>query len=272
LNKQINPKIFYREQFPLSNKYDPIWVLENAMGPHPLWQTEYLLQAFALKPGMRVLDLACGKGMTSVFLAKEFGVHVYAVDFDKWGGRASADKRWENAKAHGVEHLITPIKADAKNLPFASGFFDAIICINSYMYFGQDNEYLQYILKFLRTNGQVGFILTSYANDITGGIPDHIVEFLGEDQLWTWQSLPWWKALWEKDKLVHIDAADILPNGSALWWQYSQAEDDFNSQEEDIRQSASSPEDAERSDTEIHKYDSENGEYMGFIRMVATKK
>jgi cyclopropane fatty-acyl-phospholipid synthase-like methyltransferase len=32
------------------------------------------------RPGMRVLDLGSGMGATSVFLAREFGVEVVAVD------------------------------------------------------------------------------------------------------------------------------------------------------------------------------------------------
>jgi len=254
LNNQITPNIFYNEQFPRSNKYDPMWVLNNSMGPHPLWQTEYLLQAFDLKPSMRVLDLACGKGMTSVFLAKEFGVHVYAVDL--WD---APDEKWENAKAYGVEHLITPIQADAKNLPFAPSFFDAIICINSYMYFGQDEGFLGNILKFLRPGGRMGFIQTSYTKDITSGIPDYIQEFLG-DELWTWKTLSWWKALWEKDSLVTINVADTLPNGCALWLRYAQAEVEFG------------PPSPFPDETDIFEEDLENGEYMGFIRLVATKE
>lgn len=253
LSNQINPDIFYHEQFPRSNKYDPMWVLNNSMGPHPLWQAEYLLQAFDLKPSMRVLDLACGTGMTSVFLAKEFGVHVYAVDL--WD---APDKKWENAKAHGVEHLITPIQADAVKLPFAADFFDAIICVNSYMYFGQDEGFLENILKFLRPSGQIGFIQTSYTKEITNGVPDYIQEFLGDD-LWQWQPLSWWKSLWEKDGLVSIDAADTLPNGTALWLHYAKAEVEFG------------PPSPFPDETDIFEEDLENGEYMGFIRMVATK-
>jgi len=254
MNNQINPDIFYNEQFPRSNKYDPMWIMKNAMGAHPLWQTEFLVKPFDLKPGMRVLDLACGKGMTSVFLAREFGVQVYAVDL--W---EPPDEKWENAKAHGVEHLITPVYADAKNLPFAPGFFDAIVCVNSYMYFGQDDAYLESILKFLRPGGQLGFILTSYVKEITNGIPDYILEFLGDD-LWTWKTLSWWRDLWEKDGLVSIDAADTLPNGCELWLRYDEANLAFG------------PPSPFPDETHIFKMDLENGEYIGFIRLIATKK
>jgi len=250
----MDTNILKHELFPLSNKYDPTWIMKNQMGPHPLWLTEFLVQAFDLKPGMRVLDLACGKGATSVFLAKEFGVQVYAIDL--WD---APDEKWENANAHGVEHLITPIQADAKNIPFAPGFFDAIICVNSYMYFGQDESYLENILKFLCPGGQIGFILTSYAREITDGIPDYIQELLG-DELWTWKTLSWWKNSWEKDGLVTINAADTLPGGCALWlrWDETLIATGNHGDWDD--------------ETDIFKEDLENGEYIGFIRMVATKK
>lgn len=141
---------------------------------------------------MRVPDLGCGMGMTSAFLAREFGVQVYAVDL--WDG---PDNKWENAKAFGVEHLITPIQADARSLPFAQGFFDAILCVDAHIYFGQEEECLENLLRFLRPNGQLGIIVTGYAKDVVGAIPQHIREFLN-DELGTWQSLPWWKNHWEK--------------------------------------------------------------------------
>lgn len=64
------------DRFPLSNKYDPKWLLNNEMGLNVLWLTELLATKLDLKPGMRVLDLGCGRALSSIFLAKEFGVQV----------------------------------------------------------------------------------------------------------------------------------------------------------------------------------------------------
>ncbi len=60
-----------KPRFPRSNRYDGRWIVDNLMGPHVLWLAEYLSEALELKPGMRVLDLGCGKGVSSIFLAKE---------------------------------------------------------------------------------------------------------------------------------------------------------------------------------------------------------
>ena len=74
-----------RDEYPRSNGYDADWVLAGDMGPHPLWLLEDLARDLELRPGMRVLDLGSGKGTTSVFLALEYGVQVWAADL--WIGQ-----------------------------------------------------------------------------------------------------------------------------------------------------------------------------------------
>jgi len=256
MSNQINPEILQKEQFPRSNKYDPMWVIKNEMGPHPLWLTEFLVQPINLKPGMRVLDLGCGKGITSTFLAREFGVQVYGVDFDEWEGWTSTKIRWDNAKEYGVEDLVIPLKADALSLPFAPDFFDAIICVDAYIYFGQDEGYLENILKFLRPGGQLGMIVSGYVRETTNGAPEYIKEFLG-DELWTWQTFLWWKKLWEKSGLVSINAADTIPDGCDLWLYWDTVLHSYGQNQWP-------------DETDIFKMD--KGEYIGFIRLVATKK
>jgi cyclopropane fatty-acyl-phospholipid synthase-like methyltransferase len=124
------------KKYPLTKKYDEKWVSENWMGPNPLWLLEELCEHMELKPGMKVLDMGCGKGITSVFLAKEFGVTVFANDL--WISATDNLKRFEEAS---VSDLVFPIHAEAHALPYAEGFFDAAISIDSYQYYGADELY-----------------------------------------------------------------------------------------------------------------------------------
>ncbi|MGB9939171.1 SAM-dependent methyltransferase [Methanosarcina sp.] len=61
-----------------------------------------------LEKGMRVLDPGCGKGLTSIFLAKEYDVTVSATDL--W---ISATENYERIKSMGLEDRIIPIHTDA---------------------------------------------------------------------------------------------------------------------------------------------------------------
>ena len=65
-------------RFPRASTYDPSWVHTNHMGPNVLWLTDALTQVLDLEPGMRVLDMGCGTALSSIFLAREFGVEVWA--------------------------------------------------------------------------------------------------------------------------------------------------------------------------------------------------
>src|SRR6184192_887828 len=83
-----------RDEFPRSARYDPLWVLENLMGPNPLWLAESLIQVMEFESITRVLDLGCGKVITSIFLAQEFQLQVWATDL--W---VSAGDNWQRIRA-----------------------------------------------------------------------------------------------------------------------------------------------------------------------------
>ena len=70
-----------KQRFPRSSAYHPEWVLAGVSGgANSLWLTEWLAEAMELRAGMRVLDLGCGRGASSIFLRREFGVQVWATD------------------------------------------------------------------------------------------------------------------------------------------------------------------------------------------------
>jgi hypothetical protein len=72
---------FFSEQFPRSSNYHPEWIMAGISGgANSLWLTEWLTEALDLRPGMRVLDLGCGRAASSIFLRREFGVQVWATD------------------------------------------------------------------------------------------------------------------------------------------------------------------------------------------------
>ncbi len=162
-----------KPRFPRSNTYDPMLVIDNVMGPHVLWLAEYLAEAVPLKPGMRVLDLGCGKAVSSIFFAKEFGVDVVAADL--WIKPTENQARIDAA---GVADRVTPVHAEAHALPFAEESFDAIVSLDAYQYFGTDDLYLGQIVKFLKPGGRLGIVCLGLAREIVE-LPDTSQTLLG---------------------------------------------------------------------------------------------
>ena len=154
-------------EFPRSAKYDPEWVLDNMMGPNALWLTESLAGRMNLEPNMRVLDMGCGKGLSSVFLAKEYGVEVWATDL--W---VDASDNFQRFCAVGIEDRVFPIHAEAHALPYADGFFDAMVSVDAYHYFGTDDLYLEtHIARLIKPGGQMGIVVPGLVKELTSNEP-----------------------------------------------------------------------------------------------------
>src|SRR5881392_2972097 len=114
-------------RFPRASAYHPDWVLAGAgSAANALWLAEWLAEALDLRPGMRVLDLGCGRALSSVFLRREFGLQVWAADL--WFNPSENLQRIRDA---GVGDGVFPLRADARALPFAADFFDAVVSIDS---------------------------------------------------------------------------------------------------------------------------------------------
>ena len=124
--------------YPKSKKYDTQALQAKIMGPNPVKLEEELLLAHKIPAGAVVCDLGSGQGLTSAFLAKEYGFRVYAADL--W---SEPEENRAFFREMGLsDEQITAVKADAAALPFPKAFFDAVVSTDSYNYFGRDPAYL----------------------------------------------------------------------------------------------------------------------------------
>jgi SAM-dependent methyltransferase len=235
------------ERFPRSSQYNPEWVLANASGgANALWLIEWLTTALDLRPGMRVLDLGCGRASSSIFLRREFGVQVWATDL--W---FSASENIQRIRDAGVADGVFPIHADARSLPFAAEFFDAIVCIDSFVYYGTDDLYLNYLARFVKPEGPVGIAGAGLVREVEGSVPEHLLEWWTQD-LWCLHSAAWWRRHWERTGIMDIELADTMPDGWQLWLDWHKAV-------------------APDNEAEIKALEADRGSYLGYIRLVGRR-
>ena len=202
------------DRFPRASGYHPEWVLAGVSGgANALWLTEWLAEALDLRPGMRVLDLGCGRAMSSIFLRREFGVQVWATDL--W---FSPSENLQRIRDAGVEDGVFPIHADARSLPFAAEFFDAIVSIDSFFYYGTDDLYLNYLARFVKPGGPIGIAGAGLMQrDRRRGSRRTFGSGGPQDQPWCLHSAAWWRRHWGRTGILDVEVADTLPDGWRFW-------------------------------------------------------
>ena len=236
------------ERFPRSSKYHPAWILAGASGgANALWLTEWLAEALALRPHMRVLDLGCGLAMSSVFLRREFGVQVWATDL--WFNPSDNLRRARDAQ---VDDGVFPIHADARSLPFATEFFDAVVSIDSFVYYGTDDLYLNYLVRFLKPGGVLGVAGAGLMHEIEGPVPEHLREWW-EPGMCCLHSTAWWRRHWDRTGILDIEVADTLRDGWQLWRDW---------------QTVIAPDNA----PEIQALEADRGSWLGYVRVVGRRR
>lgn len=188
-------------KFIKSETYDKTFLEKNMMGPNCLKLLEKLAGGLDLKRGSRVLDLGCGMGLTSIFLAKEFGLNVFATDL--W---ISASDNWQRFNEAGLEDSIVPIHAEAHELPYAAEFFDAALSIDAYNYFGFDEAYMDKCLAPLVKKGGIIAITVVGTVKEYGEVPSELKPFLTPDEFATLYPKSGWERVLSKSKLMRLDS------------------------------------------------------------------
>ena len=239
---------FISERFPRSSAYHPAWILASVSGgANSLRLAEWLSEKLELRAGMRVLDLGCGRAASSIFLNREFGVQVWATDL--WFDPAENLQRIRDA---GAENDVFAIQADARSLPFEKDFFDAVVSIDSFVYYGTDDHYLNYLARFVKPGGAIGIAGAGLMEEIEGAVPDHLAKWW-EPGIWCLHSAGWWKRHWERTGIVNVEVADHMPEGWKEWleWQRTICPDNV---------------------TEIEAVEADAGRYLGYVRVIGRRR
>jgi ubiquinone/menaquinone biosynthesis C-methylase UbiE len=128
-------------------------MMGDSFHPGGLDLTTRLGERLSLRPGQRVLDLACGRGASALHLAERFGCHVTGVDL----GEANLEAARGAARARGLDELTAFQQGDAQALPFDDGAFDAVICECAFCLFPDKAAAAGEMARVLAPGGRIGF-------------------------------------------------------------------------------------------------------------------
>ena len=207
-----------------ANKYEFEIIKNLIMGPNPIKLQEELLQDHKIPQGATVMDLGCGRGLTSVFMVKEYGLRTFAVDL--WIS-ATENKKFFDKMQISSEKII-PIHSDATNLPFADEFFDAVVSIDSYNYFGHDEEYLgEKLLPMVKYGGYIYIAIPGMKKDCHDNIPKELLLSWTAEDLAYLHDIKYWENLISKTKGVEIVSIHQMESNEECWKDWLKCDNEY---------------------------------------------
>lgn len=226
-----------RAQYPELNEYSREECYQDFFGAGGLYLATQMVRTLRLKPNDMVLDLGCGKGATSIFLARHYGVRVVALDL--W---TSAEYLKEKFHAQRYADRISPIQMDATQpLPFPEHYFDAIFCMNSFNFYGGCVGFLKHLLRHLKPGGQLCIGSEVLSAEFTAeqiANPPPVYSFrlpppneqvdVFEDDFKKQHTPVWWKHLFEFSGLLHVECCYELEDADVIYEELVRYEHEHN--------------------------------------------
>lgn len=234
----------------LSKKYNTDSIMSRIMGPNPIKLCEELLTGSRIPYGARVCDLGSGQGVTSVFMTKEYGFTVYACDL------------WSEPEEHipffremGLDgNSIIPVKADAVNMPFEKEFFDAVVSVDSYNYFGRDAMYLdEKLLPFIKKGGYVYIAIPGMKNDCHENLPPELLLSWSPEQLGYMHDVAYWRNLVDQSRHCEVIEVSEMQSNEEVWEDWLKQENEY-------------------AIGDRRSMEAGGGRYLNFIKIVLRKK
>jgi len=137
--------------------------------------TVELLELCHIGPGKYVLDVGCGVGFSSVFLARQYGCRVSGVDaLDRMIERAR-----ERVKRARVEDKVELRVADAQSLPFEDDLFDIVLCESVLPFVPDQAKAVREFVRVAKAGGFVGLNESTWTHEPPPGERERIADALG---------------------------------------------------------------------------------------------
>jgi SAM-dependent methyltransferase len=222
-----------RTNYPELDDYSDDDCYRDFFGGGGLYLAVHMLRTLRLQPGDLVLDLGCGKGATSVFLAKHYEANVVALDL--W---TSAEYLSEKFQALAYQDRISAIQMDATcPLPFSQNHFDAIFCMNSFNFYGGSVTYLKHLLQYLKPGGHLCIGSETLSSEFTQEqiqAPPYTYAFklpppnekvnVFEDDFLKQHTPGWWEQLFRTSRLLNVECCHELEDAGMIYQELVRCE------------------------------------------------
>jgi len=122
-----------------------------------------------------LLVVGCGIGSSLVYIAKQFGCQITAIDISE-GMIARVEER---IKKHGLEGKIILKVADAQQMPFENNTFDVTICESVIAFLPDKQKGMREFVRVTKPGGFVGINEVTWVKEPTPDLEEYAYTILG---------------------------------------------------------------------------------------------
>jgi ubiquinone/menaquinone biosynthesis C-methylase UbiE len=116
------------------------------------WFGQRLVDLAGVEPGMRILDVACGRGAILIPAAERVGASGTVTGIDLSGAMVQAANDAARQRSYGDIAQV----GDAEQLPFPDASFDRVLCGFGLMFFPNVDRALTEFRRVLAPAGRIG--------------------------------------------------------------------------------------------------------------------
>jgi len=166
--------------------------------------TNELLSLCHIEDAREVLNVGCGIGVCSAYVARKYGCHVVGVDISEkmveWSRRRAREERVEDK----VEFRV----ADVLELPFEANRFDVVFCESVLAFVEDKRRAIRECVRVTKPGGYVGLNETFWIQEPAPEMVARVKGAVGSaiPTIETWQAL--WEASGLQDRVVRIHQID----------------------------------------------------------------
>jgi len=139
-------------------------------------------------------------------------------------------------------------------LPFANDYFDAVISVDAYHYFGNNDMYFDtYLANSLKSDALIAIGIPGMKYEVHDNIPEEMKQHWPKDALEMWHSKKWWGKVLSKSE--HFDIVEIqeMDSFEEAWKDWLMIDNKFAIGDRSM-------------------ISADNGRYMNLISIIGKKK
>ena len=186
------------------------------------WTQQYLGENFSLsapKPTQQILDVGCGIGGSTLYLARKFTTKAIGITLSPVQANRASDRAVEARMGGDAGFLV----ADALNMPFANASFDFIWSLESGEHMPDKVEFLRECHRVLKPGGTLMLATWCHRPTDNGAAPltareqQHLADIYRVYHLPYVISLPEYEAIAREIEFQHLHTADWSGAVAPFW-------------------------------------------------------